>query len=60
MNALVIPVTLFLTIVFSMAFGILAGYFSVMALLRAFGHSRAKSHPASATFASVRTASGGD
>ena len=59
MSTLIIPATLFITIILCLILGIFLGYTAVMGLLYAFGHSRERSHAAPAKLASVGSSSGG-
>ncbi len=58
MNTVVTSTTLFLTIIFALLFGILAGYVVVIALLRALGgQSRVRVRPAPAPLPAMRPSS---
>lgn len=56
MRMLLASSTVFLTIMFSLAFGIACGYVVIVAILRAFGHKPQKqSAPATAVIAASGT-----
>jgi hypothetical protein len=50
--------TVFLTIMFSLAFGIACGYVAIIAILRAFGHKPQQQATAPATAVIATSASG--
>jgi hypothetical protein len=53
-----VPLALLLTIVFSVAFGIGAGYLAMVGILNAFSHNRGERKPAAAAIISTAGPSG--